>query len=314
MSAVPQSPTVRGAARSRAGVACIATVLYLLLQSAAWGADGKLVLTGGVGSIDGAAGGGLSPWALIGTQATEGETGVSAHLAGARSADYALVAVGVAAAWNDRIEVSIARQDLDTRDSLALLGLPGLHLRQNVFGLKLRLLGEAILNSDRWLPQLSVGLLHKRSDSGALADTLNGPLGASNHGTDLYVAVSKLLMRQALLLNLSLRLTDANQGGLLGFGGAQGNGRRLMPELSVAWMPARNVALGAEARFKPDNLNRSVLGDGALKEDDWFDLFVAWAPSKHFSVTLAAVDLGRIAPALQPRRQRAGYLSAQVAY
>ena len=36
---------------------------------------GKLRLTGGVSSIDGAAGGGLTPWAVIGTNATEGEIG-----------------------------------------------------------------------------------------------------------------------------------------------------------------------------------------------------------------------------------------------
>jgi hypothetical protein len=57
-----------------------------------------------------------------------------------------------------------------------------------------------------------------------------------------------------------------------------------------------------------------VLGAGALKEDDWADVFVAWAPSKHVSVTAAWVDLGRIAPAVQPRRQTGGYVSVQLAY
>ncbi|MEO6663113.1 MAG: DUF3034 family protein [Rubrivivax sp.] len=288
--------------------------LLLPLQPAAHAADGKLLLTGGVGSIDGAAGGGLSPWALIGTQATEGETGVSAHLTGVRSADYSLQVGAVALAWNDRIEASLAHQDFNARDNLAPLGLPGLHLRQTIVGLKLRLSGDAILDSDCWLPQVSVGLLHKRSDSGGLEPTLIGPLGADRRGTDFYIAATKLLLKEAVLVNLTLRATDANQGGLLGFGGAQGRGRRLMPEFSVAWVAARDIAIGAEVRVKPDNLDRSVLGDAALKEDDWVDLFIVWAPSKHLSLTLAAVDLGRIAPAVQPRRQRGGYLSAQVAY
>ena len=69
--------------------------------------------------------------------------------------------------------------------------------------------------------------------------------------------------------------------------------------------------MGIEFRAKPDNLNQSVLGTGALKEDDWKDVFIAWAPNKHFSLTAAWVDLGRIAPALQPRRQTGSYLSAQ---
>ena len=76
----------------------------------------------------------------------------------------------------------------------------------------------------------------------------------------------------------------------------------------------RQLAVGVEARAKPDNLNRSVLGAGALKEDDWYDVFVAWAPNKHLSFTAAWVDLGRIVPALQARRQTGAYLSAQFAF
>ena len=76
----------------------------------------------------------------------------------------------------------------------------------------------------------------------------------------------------------------------------------------------RDLAVGAEYRAKPDNLDESVLGSGALKEDDWSDLFLAWAPNKHLSITLAWVDLGRIAPAVQPRRQRGAYLSAQIGF
>ncbi len=57
-----------------------------------------------------------------------------------------------------------------------------------------------------------------------------------------------------------------------------------------------------------------MLGTGALKEDDWFDLFVAWAPTKNVSITAAYVDLGKIAPAVQPKRQTGAYLSAQIAF
>jgi hypothetical protein len=88
----------------------------------------------------------------------------------------------------------------------------------------------------------------------------------------------------------------------------------VQPEISLAWLVNRRVAVGVEARAKPDNLNRSVLGTGTLKEDDWTDVFIAWAPSKTISVTAAWVDLGRIVPALQPRRQTGAYLSAQFAF
>ncbi len=276
--------------------------------------SGKLLLTGGVSSIDGAAGGGLTPWALTGSHATRGEWGATAFATGVDARDYGLQAGGVALAWNDRLEASFARQRFDTQDNLAPLGLAGLKLQQDIVGLKLRLAGEAVLDSDRWMPQIALGVLHKRADAGALEPTLTGALGAKNSGTELYVSATKLFLAQGVLANLTLRATKANQNGLLGFGGARGSRTRLMPEVSLAWLASPRLALGVEARAKPDHLNDSVLGAGALKEDDWFDAFVAWAPNKHLSVTAAYVDLGRIVPALQPRRQTGGYLSLQLAY
>lgn len=44
---------------------------------------GKLLLTGGVSTIDGAAGGGLTPWAVTGSYATDGENGATAFVTAA---------------------------------------------------------------------------------------------------------------------------------------------------------------------------------------------------------------------------------------
>lgn len=273
---------------------------------------GKLLLTGGVSSIDGAAGGGLTPWALTGSYATEGEVGATAFVTRVRTRDYALSDAGVALGLGERAELSLAQQDFDTGSTLAPLGLGGLRLRQDILGLKLRVAGDAVLDSDRWMPQFALGLLHKRTHAGALEPTLTGALGARTQGTELYLSATKLFLAPALLANATLRATRANQNGLLGFGGAQaGGGTRLLPEISLAWIAAPSLALGAEWRAKPNLLNDSALGRGALAEDDWSDLFVAWAPNKRVSFTLAWVDLGRIVPALQPRRQTGGYLSVQ---
>lgn len=284
-----------------------------LLGTAAFAQSGKLLLTGGVSSIDGAAGGGLTPWAVTGSYATEGQVGGTAFATRVKTGDYGLWTYGAALSVHDRFELSLAKQDLDTGRNLAPLGLPGLHLKQDIVGAKLRIAGEAILDSDRLMPQVAVGLEHKTTHAGALGPTLFGPLGAKSSGTDLYVSATKLFLAESVLVNLTLRATRANQNGLLGFGGAQGGGTRVEPEFSVARLLRRDLAIGLEYRAKPDNLNQSVLGAGALKEDDWKDAFVAWAPSKHFSLTAAWVDLGRIAPAVQPRRQRGAYLSAQLA-
>ncbi|MEO3692119.1 DUF3034 family protein [Roseateles paludis] len=289
-------------------------LLALIWPLMAQAGGGKLLLTGGVSSIDGAAGGGLTPWALTGGYAAEGEWGATAFVSRARTSDYGLTVTGAALVWSDRLEVSIARQDFNAADNLAPLGLRGLHLKQTIVGAKLRIAGEAVLDADTLMPQVALGVQAKRVDTGALNPTLTGALGAKRDGLDLYASATKLFLAPGVLVNGTLRLTKANQNGLLGFGGAQGSGYRLMPEVSVAWLASRQVAIGAEYRAKPDHLNRSVLGTGALKEDDWWDVFVAWAPSKTVSLTVAWVDLGRIAPAVQPRRQHGAYLSLQLAY
>lgn len=292
----------------------LAALLLALPLLSAQADTGKLRLTGGVSSIDGAAGGGLGPWALIGTQASEGEWGGSAFLTGARTQDYGLTVAGAALAWNDRLELSLARQRFDTQHNLAPLGLDGLKLEQDIVGLKWRVAGDAVLDADSAMPQIAVGLLARRTRAGALEPTLTGALGARRSATEPYVSATKLWLGQGLLTNLTLRLTRANQDGLLGFGGAQDSRWHLMPEASVALLLAPSLAVGVEARMKPQALKHSALGDGALAEDDWFDAFIAWAPHKQVSLTAAWVDLGRIAPAVNSRRQTGAYLSLQLSF
>ena len=287
----------------------------LLMAAAAPGAgaaEGKLVLTGGVSSIDGAAGGGLTPWALIASHASAGQWGATAFATRATTRDYALTAKGLALGWDDRAELSLAHQDFNAAGTGAALGVPGLHLKQLIVGAKLRVAGEAVLDSDSWMPQLALGLERKRVNAGGLAPTLSA-LGARSAGHDAYASATKLWLAQGLLTNLTLRATRANQNGLLGFGGTQHKGWRLQPEASLAWLLRRDLAIGAEVRFKPDNLNPSLLGAG-LREDDWRDVFIVWSPSKSLSFTLAWVDLGRIVPAVAARRQTGAYMSLQLSH
>ena len=62
---------------------------------------------------------------------------------------------------HDRYELSIASQDFNTRETGTALGLPGLHLKQTIVGAKLRVSGDAVLNSDTLLPQVAVGVQYK---------------------------------------------------------------------------------------------------------------------------------------------------------
>jgi hypothetical protein len=282
--------------------------------------SGKLLLTGGVSSVEGTAGGGISPWALIGSQAVEGEVGATAFASRAVTRDYGLSVVGAAVGIHDRVELSVARQDFNTGATGTALGLPGLHLRQNIFGAKLRLAGDAVLDSDTLMPQIAVGVQHKQLQSSGLDGTL-AALGARRSGTDVYLSATKLFLAQGILVNGTLRATKANQNGLLGFGATLGgadNGYVVQPEISLAWLLRKDLAVGVEYRAMPNKLQRAGnaagLGNG-LAADDWKDIFIAWAPNKNVSLTLAYVDLGRIVPATTGNRRQTGvYLSAQVAF
>ncbi len=281
---------------------------------------GKLLLTGGVSTIEGAAGGGLTPWAVIGTNATDGEIGGSAFVSNVGTRDYGLNVYGAAVGINDRFELSIAQQDFDTRGTGRALSLPGLHLKQTIIGGKVRVFGDAVLDSDNLMPQIAVGFQHKRLGSTGLDGTLN-TLGAKRSGTDFYVSATKLLLGQSLLLNGTLRATKANQNGLLGFGATLGgneNKYSLQPEFSIAYLLSKNVAIGAEYRFMRNKLETAGRGAGlgnGLRAEDWKDIFIAWAPNKNVSLTLAYVDLGVIVPATSGNRKQTGYyVSAQVAF
>jgi hypothetical protein len=261
--------------------------------------NGKLLLTGGVSEVEGAAGGGLTPWAVIGGNGTASQVGANAHETYTRTQDFALNTYGATVGVANRVEVSVARQDFNTRDAGKALGLgANFKFSQDIIGLKVRLLGDAVLDQDTWVPQVSAGVQLKHNENGAVVKAVGA---RSNSGTDLYISATKLLLAQSILLNGTIRLTKANQFGLLGFGGDKSNAYHPEVEVSAGYMLSRHVIVGAEYRTKPNNL-------GFAREQNVYDAYVAWAPTKYVSLTAAYVDLGDIATFV---RQRGYYLSLQ---
>src|SRR3954471_16633374 len=115
-----------------------------------WRDGGKLLLTGGVTNIEGAAGGGLATWAVIAGDETEAGGGGTAHATYIALPDFDLTSYGAAIGFRNRIELSYARQRFDTRSVGAMLGLGhGFAFAQDVFGAKLRLIGDAVYDQDR---------------------------------------------------------------------------------------------------------------------------------------------------------------------
>ncbi len=292
--------------KNRAAAVCAGLLAAALLPVGAHAAEGftasnKLLLTGGVTNIEGSAGGGLTPWAVIGGYGTSDQVGGNVFYTQARANDYTLRSSGALVGLFDRVELSYAEQKFDTRDVGAALGLgQGFTFTQKIFGAKVKVLGEAVLDQDSALPQIAVGFQQKENDRGALLSALGIK---HDKGTDYYVSATKLFLSQSILLNGTVRFTKANQTGILGFGTGSKDKYQPMAEASVALLLRKDLALGAEFRQKPNNF--------AFKEDNWYDVFIAYAPVKNVSFTLAYVDLGNI---VIKDKQRAAYLSVQVGF
>ena len=263
---------------------------------------GKLLLTGGVTTVEGSGGGGLSSWATITGYGTREGIGANAHATRVALPDYQFRAYGASLGLYDRVEVSYARQDFDTQGTGAKLGLGrGFTFHQDVIGVKVKVAGDAVYDQDRWLPQIAVGAQYKRNDKGAVIAFLGGQ---HDEGVDYYLAATKVLLAQSLVLNATVRATKANQTGLLGFGGSDGkDDYSLQFEGSAGMLVSKRLLVGGEYRTKPNNLG--------LKESDWFDVFAAYAVNKHLSVTAAYADLGTIATF---KGQRGLYLSLQAGF
>ena len=243
-------------------------------------AGSRLLATSGVTQLEGGAGGGLTPWAVISGYADEGEYSIGAFHTSTDVQDFRLKVNGVSASYDNRFEISAALQSFEIK------GVAG-DLRQEIYGAKYRIYGDAIYSA---LPQVAAGIQYKRLLDGDIADAVGAE--DSDSGIDYYVSATKVHLAAVagyhFLWNATLRATQANQMGLLGYGGDDESGYTLQPEVSALVLLTDDLALGAEYRKKPDNLS-------AFDEDSFSDVFVAWFPNKNVNLTLAYADLGSIA-------------------
>jgi hypothetical protein len=184
----------------------------------------------------------------------------------------------------------------------------------SVLGLQMHVAGDGAAGSDAWTPKITMGLQQK-SFYPAPYSTPAGPMlhppGSRTTATDLYLSASKLFPAQGLLLNATLR-ASRNPYGL-----AVQGGYSLRPELSVAFLLSNNISMGAEYRFRAANVDplaRGPLGE-SLRDDDGRDLYIAWAPYKNLSLTLAYVGEGRSMPGLTvTRRPSRSYFAAEYSF
>lgn len=268
--------------RLRKGLAKFGLLLGLCTAAiSAYAGDGKLLGTGGLLSIEGSAGGGISPWAVISGYDEADQWGALAATSRVATDDYQLQTNGVAIGAYNRVELSFTRQNFT---------IPGGRLGQDILGAKVRVAGDLVYGP---YPQISVGAQFKRSTEGA---TLSALGVTDQKDVDVYASVSRLFLSGPLdrswLVNATVRSTKAQQTGLLGFS----SDRKWVFEGSTAMLLNRNLALGMEYKTKPDQIP-------GLREDDWKDVFLAWFPSKNLTLAVAYVDLGSIAG----RKNQNGY-------
>lgn len=267
--------------------------LFLLLGTVPTFAEGsRVVATGGGTMIEGSAGGGIVPWAVINGYGSSGEWSATTMATGVYVDDFTLKVIGASLSFDNRFELSVARQtfDLDTM---------GGELGQDIFGVKYKLAGELLYTA---MPQITLGAQYKRVDDFAIPQAVGA---RDDWGLDVYIAASKVFFDAVagrnVLLNGTVRATKANQTGLLGFGTQANYDYQFVLEASAAVLLTDNVALGIEYRQKPDEL-------AFAREDDWQDVFLAWFINKHLSVVTAYANLGSIAGF---EEQRGWYLSVE---
>ena len=278
----------------------IGAMLALAASQAA--AGDRLLMTGGATTVEGSAGGGIVPWAVLSGYGTDTQQGGTAFATRVDTGDYALDVAGAAWTLRNRIELSYARQRLHLDRLQRALSLPVGVFDQDVYGAKLRLGGDLVYGRG---PQWAAGVQHKRHRDFDIPRAVGA---RDDRGTDAYLSATRLFLGGAggynLLLNATARWTRANQAGLLGFGGDRRDGASLQFEASAAVLLDRHWVAGVEYRRKPDNLRFA-------REDDWADVFVGWFPDKRIALVAAWADLGAIATL---EGQRGAYLSVQVSY
>ncbi len=311
----------------RTGVTIGCTASLLVMPFTAYAATGGGLFgqsrpagTGGITAIDGAAGGGIVPWALIAGYGGPGQIGFTASYTHASTADYNANGYGVAAGIDNRVEVSLTQQNFDlgnTGPYIATTLLPradtggtcapdsgsvcapgaalqnNAAINQDIIGVKVRVFGNALAQGT-WMPQVAVGAQYHHNEDA----TLMRDLGAKASGTSYYLALTKVWLKGLLghvtLLDFTLDATRANYNGLFGFEGPTDARRyHYEPEVSAGVFLDPHVVVGGEYRAMPQN--ELAVGPAVSQSNAWKDVFMAYIPNKNVSLTLAYAMLGHIA-------------------
>lgn len=80
------------------------------------------------------------------------------------------------------------------------------------------------------------------------------------------------------LWDVTVRVTKANQRGLIGCGGENNGYYQVMTEAYAAVFFSQHLTVDVKYRQKPDNLG--------LGENNWLDVFISYIPNENLNFTL----------------------------
>lgn len=301
-------------ARALGAMACMAAATVPMQSEAA---TGRLIVTGGATTVEGVAGGGVVPLALISGLASKDEIGGVGFASHLMVDDFKLNAYGGAINIHDRFEISLSRLDLSIPNSVTGrtvigLGVADNDIKMDVVGVKYRIAGDAMYQPDTWLPQIAIGAQYKKNRD----ENLMRFLSADDSGYDIYLAATKVYLASVLgrnaFINGVVRYTDANYLGLFGFGNQAAGGdddRSFQTEFSGGILITPQLLFGGEFKTMHDS---KTLG-GAVNPSTWKDVFIAYFPTKNVSVAAAYANLGQVGLAADDN-QTGFYMSLQVTF
>lgn len=280
--------------------------LTLFVLSAALFPCSSALAAGPLLNVEGVAGGGLVPCAYLPPAPAEG-SGIGRPVMAqwiVNGRDTHIYSSSIALNLLDRFEAGIAHVMLDfnrIKSDIEHKSHGQVRPRENAMHLTVVHLKTLLVREAPARPALALTAEYKYNHTiEKIDENVMGALTAIGYqncwGVDLDVTLSKTLpdlLWWPLLVHANLRLTRAAQIGLLGF--CDHYSAHLEAAASLVLRP--NLLVGAEFRQKPDpyhSLSSSLPGF-SMREDDSWDLNIAWNPIPRLTLAAAYLCYGNAA-------------------
>ena len=248
-------------------------------------------------TIEGTGGVILVPTAYLANPAAEGAVGLPAFGAYFANLDHKnLSTFSITETLWSRVELGYAYNNLQLGELEDIMpAIDTSHVVMHNFNVRALLVAENALDTS-WIPAITAGVHYKRNEDidaidKRLAGALDGLGVKDDDGVDFTLVGTKTIasgLGRPVILSIGGRATEASHLGLFGFV----DHYKVMLETSVVCLLTGNLALAAEYRMKPDELEQ--LPGVVESEDNWWDVGLAYIVNEHLSVAAGYVQYGEV--------------------